>query len=901
MVVSFFRKLASRAKSKRRGLQLRALWARPVVESLDQRVLPSVSAHLNRGGILKIIADSQQHTSQVEILQTPGQILVEDTSRLVNSFDAGQVQQIDFRIREDDHQHGHFDLAIPVNQQQMTLTGIAVGEFDLNFSAVSLTAAVSATLADGTPLSLAGPVNNQGNYDLTGTADVAVGGFSLPGTSFTLTNTGLTAAAALSVGGTNINVSGTVDNQGNYDLTGSANVTVAGFPVAALFELTNSGLSVMGDATLTLDQGTVQVHFLGSVNPNGQFLLVSTATTTNFDGFISGNAVFTLNNGGMTVVGDVTVALDPGTVQVHFLGSVYTNHQFLLVSTATTTNFDGFISGDAVFILNNSGMTVRGDVTLTLDQGTVQVHFMGSVCTNGQFQLVSTATTTNFDGYLSADATFTLSNSGLSVAGTLDVTLSGVAAHVQYMGSVDANGQFALTGTLTAGSTADFSGFLSADATFSFRNSGATITGGHIYVVMGSVGLTVNFTATLNPNGSYVVTGTAQTDPVLDGFLVGNASFHIDNDNGLTFSGQVDLNRYFPGFPLVTFSGWVHTDHHYLIMGQGPTFNLLNFVTSGSQFTLSDSGDTFSLNLLNVLNTYTVSLRGSFQSNTQFSITGSRSISIGGFPVADASFTVARSGGVYSLTVSSYINVFVASINFTGTIQSNGQYSLSGHGPANFAGFLGGSISFTLTNSGLVASGSVDVKVATIIVTATISSSGAFQYSLNTHMSFHGFGASGTITLSNSGLYVSASLDVTVLGVHMSFHGFLNTIGTYSFTFITNFSFGPVGVNLNLMLTDTGFSAHVHAALDLSTTVSYIFGSLRIGFRGSLDVGFGINSNGSYSASGRFNMTAYAGINVTVGIGFQLNNHQFCINTSELGFSIWGIGFHPFGDYCLSY
>ena len=85
-----------------------------------------------------------------------------------------------------------------------------------------------------------------------------------------------------------------------------------------------------------------------------------------------------------------------------------------------------------------------------------------------------------------------------------------ISAHVQYMGSVDTHQQFVLTGTLTAGSTADFDGFLSADATFSFRNSGATITGGHIYVVMGGVGVTVNFTATLYSNGSFVVIGSAQ-------------------------------------------------------------------------------------------------------------------------------------------------------------------------------------------------------------------------------------------------------------------------------------------------------------------------------------------------------------------------------------------------------
>ncbi len=1068
MVVSFLRKVASRVKLKRRQWQWRVLWARPGLEYLDQRVLPSVNATLN-GGILKVLADTHHGTSQVEIIQSPDQITVEDTGNVVNSFDPTQIQQIDFKYRELQHQHTHFELTMPVDQGQMTVTGFAAGEVDFNLGASSLTAVADTTLPDGTAVRLAGPVNTDGTFDLAGFAplidvgsvplilprfdltdqgmtveghtilpvvgaadftgsltpdgtyaltaplpDFTVSGYTLTNASAALGNDGLvlTATTNVPIVG-DVNVTGDLTVDGHYSLTASVpTVTVLGFtlnnvsvtlddahdltfgatatlPVvgdvtfagtgtpdghfsltatagsftvvgftfsnvtatldnsgltvaadatvatdnwsalvhfsgnvmpdgqfrlqgtatnvnfdgfisgSGAFTLTNSGLSFMGDIIVGLDQGTVQVHFAGTLNANRQFLLVGTATTTNFDGFISGNAVFTLNNSGMTAVGDITIGLDQGTVQVHFAGTVNVNHQFLLVGTATTTNFDGFISGNAVFTLSNAGMTVAGDLTVGLDTVTVDVHFMGTVNVNHQYRLTGTVmagSTPQFDGYLSANAAFTLTNSGMTVAGTLDVTLSGVTAHVQYMGTVDTNRQFVLTGTLTVGSMTDFNGFFSADAAFSFRNSGATITNGHLSYVMGSVTVTGTFTATLNPNGSYVVNGTAQTNPLLNGFLVASATFRIDNVNGLTFTGQVDLNRYLPGFPLITFSGWVHTDHHYQITGHGPTFNILNFVTSSSTFTLSDSGDTFTLNLINVLNVYTVTLSGTYQSNGQFSLTGTQTISLAGFTLASASFTLNNSG----LSVSASVNVFVAQVTLRGSIQSNGQFSLTGSASVGFAGF-GGSGSFTLTNSGLTFSGSVNVKVATISITGAVSNTGTFSFTVNTRMSFAGFAAGGSLTLNNSGVSVTATLDLGVMGFRMSFSGAVFSNGNFQFRASTGIHFGPVSASLTLTLANTGFSAQVHAGVDVSATVSTGFWSVRVGFAGSFDVGFGINTNGTFNATGNVQMCGYAGVSVCVGIGFRVSNSQFCVLTSQIGFSIAGIGFHPFGDACFNY
>jgi hypothetical protein len=77
--------------------------------------------------------------------------------------------------------------------------------------------------------------------------------------------------------------------------------------------------------------------------------------------------------------------------------------------------------------------------------------------------------------------------------------------------------------------------------------------------------------------------------------------------------------------------------------------------------------------------------------------------------------------------------------------------------------------------------------------------------------------------------------------------------------------------------------------------------SLTVGFRIAVDASFSVHTDGTYNASGNFTATAYLGLSLTVGIGFSLDNHTFTIRTGSIGFSIWGISFHPFSDVVIHY
>jgi hypothetical protein len=172
-------------------------------------------------------------------------------------------------------------------------------------------------------------------------------------------------------------------------------------------------------------------------------------------------------------------------------------------------------------------------------------------------------------------------------------------------------------------------------------------------------------------------------------------------------------------------------------------------------------------------------------------------------------------------------------------------------------------------------------------------------------MNLAAFSASGTVTLNNSGVYVTGQLATPVMGFRMGFSGAVDVHGYFSFTANTGLTFGPISASLTLTLahtpTYTGFSAHVHAGLDVTARISFLFFSLTVGFRGSFDVGFTIQTDGSFHAAGSFQMCGYLGVTVCVGLGFSIDNHQFCIRTSQIGFSLWGVSFHPFADLCFGY
>ncbi len=742
--------------------------------------------------------------------------------------------------------------------------------------------------------------HNWGDFDLLARVDVSLVAFQAAGGQMELKNTkgqfSFTMDAQLNLIIATAQFHGEIDfNKGLVGFEGSANIGVAGFTLSnSNFLITNA--QVQNNNGVWTFPHDAQGHLIPG---GGIHIEVHSHTNLNLQPVISANVdfdcVFQKQGSGyyidvkgkanLTIAGfniaQATLEIDnshmsatfhyayPGIFSADFAGTITFNGNFDFTATATV-GLAGF-GATANLHLYKMGSNAGLDISTHINVIIAQVDFSGYLHSDGQFQLTGRANV-GLAGFNVVTVSFTLNNHGVSLAASVNVYVATVA----FSGSVDTHGNFSLTGSANVG----LAGFSVANAAFTLTNSGCSF-----HVNVNVFVATVAFSGSVDTHGNFRLTGTANVG--LAGFSVASASFTLTN-SGVSFDTSVNVY-----VATVHFSGSVDTHGNFRLTGSA-NVGLAGFNVASASFTLSNSGVSFST----TVNVYvaTVSFSGSVDNHGNFRLTGSAGVRLAGFSLATASFTLTNSGVSFDFT----LNVYVATVHFSGSVDTHGNFRLTGSASVGFAGF-GGSGTFTLTNSGLTFSGSINVIVATINVTGSVSSSGAFSFTVNIHMGFAGFGASGSLTLNNSGVRVSATLDLSVLGIRMGFSGAVNANGTFSFTLHAGLNWGIISASADFTLSNHGFSVQLHAGFDLSAGVSAGFWSLRIGFRGSVDVGFGINTNGTFNANGSISACAYVGIGICVGIGFYVNNHQFCIKTGDIGFSIWGIGFHPFGDLCVGY
>jgi hypothetical protein len=87
----------------------------------------------------------------------------------------------------------------------------------------------------------------------------------------------------------------------------------------------------------------------------------------------------------------------------------------------------------------------------------------------------------------------------------------------------------------------------------------------------------------------------------------------------------------------------------------------------------------------------------------------------------------------------------------------------------------------------------------------------------------------------------------------------------------------------------------------LTARIGWSIFSLTVGFRGSFSANLTISTTGTFSAGASFQMCGYLGISICAGIGFGINNREIYVETDRIGFSVWGVGFHPFGRLRFTY
>ena len=817
----------------------------------------------------------------------------------------------------------------------LTLTGTITGNsytFTATIPSLSILGFALPNIAvslNTTSLSVSTHVSNiplVGSADFTGTVTAA--GFSLSATVPNITVLGFVHFASVSLtlnaqslsmrATTTLPVVGAVTFSGAINAGGffTISATAPHFSVLGFLGIDNATVSIVFPyLSLTvsahlslLNIGTVD--FVGGIGATGTFSFNGHAALT-VAGFNLGTGNLHFGNmpgdpGNAIQIGPFTTPALPVIGAVTLQGSYAAGGMFSFSADVNPTppifigpipfnHFHLGLTNTSLSIGAGVGFSIAGALDLS---GSAQV----TIHTNGDFDLLATVNATVL-GFSAANASLEIQKDQVITHGVVTMTLDGnlnlivVTAHLH--GFIDfAHAQFSLTGSANitvAGFTLSNSTLVATNIPDPVHYPGVNLrVEVHSHTNILNIGF-VNFDGALLKSGStYSISVHALATFQVDGFTLPSARLDLDNTH-LAISVS---DTYFVGGSgfSATFSGSMDWHGNFDLSGSA-SVTLAGFSATGSVH-LTNSSLTITANI-NVFVT-TVNFTGYFRADGSFLLTGSASVGLGGFSAVTGSFTLSSSSG---LQVSASVNVIVAQATFTGSIDTHGNYSLSGSGSAGFAGF-GGEGSFTLSNSGVWFSGVINCIVAGIHVSGSISSSGTFSFSLSTRMGFVGFGAFGSLTLNNSGVTVSATLDLSIIGIRMNCNGAIHSDGTFSFTFHAglNFFLLPVSASVDLTLSNNGFSAQVHAALDVSAGVSFGPWSVRIGFRGSFDIGFGIHTDGSFSANGSVQMTGYLVlVGLTVGIHVTVDNHQFCIKTSEIGFSIWGVGFHPFGDLCISY
>jgi hypothetical protein len=436
--------------------------------------------------------------------------------------------------------------------------------------------------------------------------------------------------------------------------------------------------------------------------------------------------------------------------------------------------------------ISNSGATIQADASYL----GVNVDLKGALQTNGSF-LLSAQAGVNF--YIaSATATFTLEGNDTQgdsflVAATVDV----LGNNAQLSGSIGPDG----TATLTAHVGANFyvAGG-SADLTFISGITGTSLyVSGHLDVL----GATVNVLGYVDANGNYDLTGStgvnfyignATANFALSGHLL-NASLAVNGDvdvlgnwvylggsvqtNGtFSLSGHLAANFYFAGgsadilFSNTSGTTTFYIDGHLSLLGVN--FDVTGYVDAnanydltgqvGFNFYIASATANFSLaghglNAglavgadVNVLGNG-VNFYGSIQTNGNFTITASLSAN---FYLANgsANFIFSNANGNVNFSIDAHANVLGANIELTGYVHSNGDFGLSAEAGLNLVNLVNVSAGFSLsrTSGALTFTAHVDGSVQLAVIEGT----------LDAYLSI-GVDASGNAVYSG---YGTASLEV---------------------------------------------------------------------------------------------------------------------------------------------
>jgi hypothetical protein len=364
----------------------------------------------------------------------------------------------------------------------------------------------------------------------------------------------------------------------------------AGLPAAA---------SVEGDLVLP---GFASIRMGGGINTNGSIYILPLAPAPSVPlpyANLNSQMSLVLTNNGLLVSGQLNQSPLPSLIVT---GAVFNTGAFSLTGGVASASIGGFPFNNAVVRVDRtpgaggvSRVSADGDVPVP---GYGTLRFSGSLTNDGTFLVTNSITAPTLAGLpvpsMTGQATFRLTQSGLTLTGTLSTGAGSVLQTVLPTGSVTGIVSIASSGAQT----------LAANATIS------PITNG-MFIIRPASG--ANFAATLD-----------------------NAGLHLPPGGVLTYS------NYFSA-PLPLPEIIIQSNGNFMATVGNPTrasFSLRNFSLENVRFTLQRAANAISVQgLLGTLNlpglNTAASVGGSWSNNGTYAITGSvaSAVSLSGLPV----------------------------------------------------------------------------------------------------------------------------------------------------------------------------------------------------------------------------------------------------------------------------
>jgi hypothetical protein len=713
---------------------------------------------------------------------------------------------------------------------------------------------VTVSLTDGEvttpigPFTLAGTVQSDGDFTVTGGGTITVDSVTGSGT-LTVTQQGSNVTVSLTDGEVTtpiglFTLAGTVQSNGDYTITGGGTITVDAVTGSGTLTVTQQG----SDVTVSLSDGQV-------VTPIGPFTLAGTVDST---------GDFTITGGGNIVieVEDIPVLNGTGTLTVTKTGGLVTSSAIGSVDSVVG-HFDlmGDIDSQGNFDLTGGGTVALGpingpvNVTVTRQDGQLTLDASGqldspvgpvtlnqlSVNPDGSF-IISGGADVSFAG--AARGRLTVTATG-TPAGDVTVFAHGKlytpagAFHVR--GHIEPNGDFRFTGR-NAVHLAGASGTGKLTVTRTNGTVSVRLTGPHFTTPVG----TFDIDGYILPDGTFNLTGTASLS---FGAVSGTAHLAISNTTGTIVAhvevmatsplGQFDLKGdLLPGDDLILMDTQV--------VPFGPLTGTATLTVSKLSGTLRVHVDANGNSTAGPFNVH-----GDIDSAGNFQFSGMINVNIG---VAHGIGTlkVTKQGSAVTAHVDATLNVpaITASFQVTGDFSANGNFTFTGQTPTPVTvGAVQGTGNLTLSrNSGVITVkfiGQLTSPVGDFGVEGDIQGNGDFRFTSSLrNLTVGPVSGSGTLTVAKAGANVTTSVDGTLT---------VNSVGTFTthidlksggdFTATgsgTNLTLGPCTGSLQMMVTKHGAAV----SADLSGHLTVPNSVLGATFSGS------ITSSGHYSLTG---------------------------------------------------